>query len=82
MYYDPNDDESANIIESWMKVWSSKYHTINLTTGNTANTNLTEDISMTSETEFSYSEVIRLREEALEMARISWADYVWVGLLR
>ena len=75
IYRSTKDDYSARVLKTWVEVWQSQYHSINITTGNATEF---KKLANASSTEQKYRYIINLREEALEIARRSWADYIWV----
>lgn len=75
---DHNIDDSEIILKKWANSIQFQYHNVDLKINNT------EDHYEDEKTSFSWSEsrfkwIIKLKQEALDMARKVWADYIWVG---
>lgn len=75
---DHNEDKSAEILEKWLTVWSSAYHSVNAEVKPSPPTQLFDEEGPAHWSQVRYMHVIALREQALNFSKSVWADYVWV----
>lgn len=74
---DHNEDNTLDVLINWLASSANAYHNINIEYDKTKKRRESE----TSQTHWPterHMDLIRLKEEALEYARSSWADYVFV----
>ncbi|KAI9587920.1 glycosyltransferase 25 family member [Glossina fuscipes] len=73
---DHNFDNSIEILEAWLQVVQSEYHSVNVEFDNTKHQHENESSSFDwPRTRFEH--VIKLKEEALKYALKIWADYIF-----
>lgn len=77
MRSDHNEDNSIEILHSWLSSFSYKYHSVNVEYDKQSKRRSSE-LSPTHWSSERHEDVIRLKEEAIEYARSIWADYVFV----
>lgn len=75
LYTDHNVDETLNILDTWVEAKSHEYHNVNLTK-ETGDAFYNDENGTQRWTAERYWHVIRLREEALNIARSLWADFI------
>lgn len=77
---DHNEDDSIEITKTWLKRVEKLYHNVDFAFDETEKTfNLSTNNVDWSIDRFSH--IISLREEAIEFARKSWADFIFVSSL-
>jgi collagen beta-1,O-galactosyltransferase len=75
---DHNEDNSREILEVWLASVESFYHSIHYQFDDSAKIRKGES-NLTHWPEERFREVIRIKERALDHARATWADYVFVS---
>lgn len=75
---DHNQDGSVEILEKWVQTYQSAYHSVNVTKGMSSGPAYTDEKGPTDWSPLHFKNVIKLREEALHVARKSWADYLFM----
>lgn len=75
---DHNEDNSQEILEVWLRRTRNLYHSIHYHSDDSEKLRKGET-NLTHWPEERFLELIRMKEEALEYARSSWADYVFVS---
>lgn len=78
MITDHNEDNSQEILEVWLRRVRSLYNAVNYQSDNSEKIRKGET-NLTHWPEERFLELIRMKEEALEYARRSWADYIFVS---
>ncbi|XP_054290734.1 glycosyltransferase 25 family member-like [Macrosteles quadrilineatus] len=73
---DHNEDNSVEILQRWLSVWSSHYHAVDVEVVPSPPYHPGED-GPAHWPHARYSHLINLREQALKFSRDVWADYVW-----
>lgn len=73
---DNNIDNTSGVIEEWINNVKQFYHKIDYK--NTSQYNITDASTPYEWSNLHYSNVILLRQEALDKAREVWADYLMV----
>uniref|UniRef100_A0A182WR15 Glycosyl transferase family 25 domain-containing protein n=1 Tax=Anopheles minimus TaxID=112268 RepID=A0A182WR15_9DIPT len=73
---DHNEDRSIEITKAWLKRTSSLYHSVDFKYRAEQRKRESEKTS-THWNEERFSDVIRLKQEALQTARMMWADYIF-----
>lgn len=75
---DHNEDETSNILQTWVQNVRDLYHGIDIDT-----TNIEEKYSDAEGanhwSEMRFKRLIELRQAALDEARRVWADYIFVS---
>ncbi|KAL0280133.1 UNVERIFIED_CONTAM: hypothetical protein PYX00_001518 [Menopon gallinae] len=72
---DHNRDSTPIIVKTWVDSVKHLYHSVNLTI-NEGETDFSDEKSPSHWTKTRFNHVINLREEALNEARRSWADFI------
>uniref|UniRef100_A0A182SEL8 Glycosyltransferase 25 family member n=1 Tax=Anopheles maculatus TaxID=74869 RepID=A0A182SEL8_9DIPT len=73
---DHNEDRSIEITKAWLKRTSTLYHSVNFKYRSEQGKRESEKTS-THWNEDRFSDVIRLKQEALQTARTMWADFIF-----
>lgn len=68
------------ILDHWVKNVKTEYHFIELEVDNSSE-KFQDEGGIAHWSDLRYRHVIELRENALNLARDSWADYIWVNNL-
>lgn len=76
---DHNEDNSREVLETWLSKVQSLYHSIHYQHDNSGEQVRKSETNQTHWPPERFSDLIRMKEEALEYARKSWADYVFVS---
>jgi glycosyltransferase involved in cell wall biosynthesis len=76
---DHNEDNSREILETWLAKVRSSYHSIHYQHDNESEKMRKSETNFTHWTHERFLDIIRMKEEALEEARKSWADFVFVS---
>lgn len=79
MVTDHNEDNSQEIVEVWLKRARSMFHSVHYQYDDSEKIRKGET-NLTHWPEERFLELIRMKEEAFDYARRSWADYVFVSL--
>lgn len=74
---DHNEDNSREILESWLKKVKNSYHSIHYQYDDGERLRKSES-NLTHWSHERFLDIIRMKEEALDYARDSWVDYVFV----
>ncbi|XP_065200930.1 glycosyltransferase 25 family member [Planococcus citri] len=74
---DHNEDNSATIVQEWVKAVISDYHSVDLEVGSASKRFRDED-GIAHWSDLRYKHIIELREKSLNLAREKWADYIWL----
>lgn len=74
---DHNEDNTLNVLINWLASSANAYHNVNIEYDK-ANKGRASESSPTHWPTERHMDLIRLKEEGLEYARASWADYVFV----
>lgn len=77
---DHNEDNSREILESWLAKVRSSYHSIRYQFDDSGEKMRKSETNLTHWSHERFLDIIRMKEEALNYARRSWADYVLVIL--
>lgn len=75
IYTDHNSDDTEDILQAWAEAKSDNYHNVNLTREE-SDAFYADENGVQKWTAERYWHVIRLREEALNLARSLWADFI------
>lgn len=75
---DHNEDNTVEIIETWLQKVSNLYHNINFKYEDQLKSRSTEKTATHWPVE-RHADVIQLKEEGLNYARQAWADFVLVS---
>lgn len=78
---DHNEDNSREILETWLAKVRSSYHSIRYQFDESGEKMRKSETNFTHWSNERFEDIIRMKEEALDYARRSWADYVLVGLI-
>lgn len=78
MVTDHNEDNSQEIVELWLKRAGSLFHSVHYQSDDSEKIRKGET-NLTHWPEERFLELIRMKEEAFDYARRSWADYVFVS---
>lgn len=78
MVTDHNEDNSQEILEVWLQRARSFYHSVHYKVDDSEKIQKGET-SSTHGPEERFLELIRMKEDALEFGRQSWADFVFVS---
>lgn len=76
---DHNEDNSREILETWLAKVRSSYHSIRYQFDDSGEKMRKSETNLTHWSHERFLDIIRMKEEALNQARRSWADYVLVG---
>ncbi|XP_077504632.1 procollagen galactosyltransferase 1-A-like isoform X3 [Amblyomma americanum] len=76
IYTDHNVDNTAEIVNSWAEEVSNDYHNVNVTRED-GDAFFPDEEGLQKWTPERYWHIIRLREEAIHVARTLWADFVF-----
>ncbi|KAL3175136.1 hypothetical protein MRX96_040529 [Rhipicephalus microplus] len=76
IYTDHNVDQTAEIVDTWAEAVLSEYHNVNLTSDD-GEAFFPDEEGSQKWTAQRYWHVIRLREEAIQVARTLWADFIF-----
>lgn len=76
---DHNEDNTVQIIETWLEKVSNLYHNINFKYDDEPKSRSSEQTATHWPIE-RHEDVIRLKEQGLNYARQAWADFVFVSL--
>lgn len=77
---DHNLDNSREILDVWLKRTSNFYHSVHYQYDNVEKIRKGET-NLTHWPEERFLELIRMKEEAFEHGRRSWADYIFVSII-
>lgn len=80
MYSDHNQDQSVEIIQKWAAAYRNEYHSVNITTETESGTLHPDEERPTHWSPGHFRQVIRLREEALLLAKNKWTDFLFVSI--
>lgn len=75
---DHNEDNSQEILEIWLRKVQNFYHSVHYRFDDSKKIRK-EETNLTHWPEERFMELIRMKEEALEFGRRSWADYSFVS---
>lgn len=78
MVTDHNEDRSQEILEVWLRRAQTSYHSVHYQFDDSEKIRKGET-NLTHWPEERFLELIRMKEAALDFARQSWADYVFVS---
>lgn len=78
MATDHNEDNSQEILEVWLLKARNSYHFIHYQFDDSEK-NRKGETNLTHWPEERFLDVIRMKEEALEFSRKSWADFIFVS---
>lgn len=78
MVTDHNEDRSQEILEVWLRRAQTSYHSVHYQFDDSEKIRKGET-NLTHWPEERFLELIRMKETALDFARQSWADYVFVS---
>jgi collagen beta-1,O-galactosyltransferase len=78
MVTDHNEDNSQEILEVWLRRARDLYHSVHYQFDDSEKIRK-EETNLTHWPEERFLELIRMKEEALNFGRRSWADYVFVS---
>ena len=84
MRSDHNEDDTPEVLRYWSRKVdnSGRYHSVSVEIVDSPPFRHSDQNSLPTEwTTKRYRHVIRLKEEALRVARRIWADYIWVSNL-
>ncbi|KAF6022292.1 CERCAM [Bugula neritina] len=73
---DHNEDDTESVLKTWIDAMKPLYHNINLTIGESSRYVDEAGEHLGHWSEMRYDHVIRLRQEALDLARHRWSDYL------
>lgn len=73
---DQNDDDSIEILDKWIPTVKDWYHHIFYDFKNHSS----DGKIVTKWNEERFRHIINLKQEALERAKDTWADYAWVSV--
>ncbi|KAH8033226.1 hypothetical protein HPB51_008436 [Rhipicephalus microplus] len=76
IYTDHNVDQTAEIVDTWAEAVLNKYHNVNFTSED-GEAFFPDEEGSQKWTAQRYWHVIRLREEAIQVARTLWADFIF-----
>ena len=76
---DHNEDNSREILETWLAKVRSSYHSIRYQFDDSGEKMRKSETNFTHWSHERFEDIIRMKEEALDYARRSWADYVLVS---
>lgn len=76
IYTDHNVDQTAEIVDTWAEAVLNEYHNVNLTSED-GEAFFPDEEGSQKWTAQRYWHVIRLREEAIQVARTLWADFIF-----
>lgn len=76
---DHNQDNSREVLETWLVKVQSSYHSIHYQHDDSGEKMRKSETNLTHWPQERFTDVIRMKEEALEYARKSWTDYVFVS---
>lgn len=76
---DHNEDNSREILETWLDGARDLYHSIHYQFDDSEKLR-SDESNMTHWSEDRFLDLIRMKESALEHGRKSWADYVFVSI--
>lgn len=76
---DHNEDNSQEILEEWLQRARNLYHSVHYFPDDSEKLRKGET-NLTHWPEERFLELIRMKEDSLEFARQSWADYIFVSL--
>jgi len=77
---DHNIDNSTLILNKWLKTSGAVYHSVNVKIDNDS-TKYDDESGPAHWPHSRFQHIVQLRESALQTARDSWADYIWVNNL-
>ncbi|KAH7977462.1 hypothetical protein HPB49_001746 [Dermacentor silvarum] len=75
IYTDHNVDQTPEMVDTWAEAVSSEYHNVNVTSED-GDAFFPDEEGSQKWTAQRYWHVIRLREEAIQVARTLWADFI------
>lgn len=78
MVTDHNEDNSQEILETWLRKARNLYHSVHYQFDDSEKIRK-EETNLTHWPAERFLELIRMKEEALEFGRRSWADYIFVS---
>jgi cellulose synthase/poly-beta-1,6-N-acetylglucosamine synthase-like glycosyltransferase len=78
MITDHNEDNSQEVLEIWLRKARTLYHSVHYQFDDSEKIRKGEN-NLTHWPEERFLEVIRMKEEALESSRRSWADFIFVS---
>ncbi|XP_065300447.1 glycosyltransferase 25 family member-like isoform X6 [Dermacentor albipictus] len=76
IYTDHNVDQTPEMVDTWAEAVSSEYHNVNVTSED-GDAFFPDEEGSQKWTAQRYWHVIRLREEAIQVARTLWADFIF-----
>lgn len=79
MYCDHNQDQSVEIIRKWADSHKIDYNSVNITIEVDGGILHPDEEKPTHWSPDHFKQVIRLREEALRISKVKWADYLFVS---
>lgn len=74
---DHNADRTIPLLEEWLAHNKHKYHYTDIKLDKASPTSYPRDVEGTEWSDERFSHVMRLKEDLLNKARDSWADFVW-----
>lgn len=74
---DHNVDKTVTILEEWLLRNQHKYHSCNVKIDKYLPKHYPGDVEGTEWSDDRFNNIIRMKEEALTLARHIWADYIW-----
>lgn len=77
---DHNEDNSEKIVKTWLVEARSKYHNIEWDRGDGKDKRRENETSIFDWPEERFRAMMTMKEGALNYARDSWADYVFVSI--
>lgn len=79
---DHNEDNSLSILRLWIPTVEGRYHSIEAELNTSPPTRFKDEESVGHWSTSRFLHMIKLREDALHYARNSWADFIWVRMLK